>query len=278
VTGIFDTGIFDTGIFDHEAVGGTGDVNGALTRKQDDNTLAATGEVRANRGTLNAEQESDSLSATGTVQVKAELSAQESDDTLAATTGVRVAGSLSATAEDDTVVATINKPLNGEANVTQGDNTLSTVEPYFVAPSYGHWVKKQNRKKPQAPKLPDPVQAGEIVIDEAVLRQMEEERLAALVLQKKTEALGTTELLRATVPVTEGRATRSITLRDNTFDRVDTTPDVRRAVVTLFRPPQKPALVDPVRGSITLRALGPRHMPEPDIRRSKTISRRRSPG
>ena len=274
MTGIFDTGIFDTGIFDHPAISNA-DVNGVVSKTQDANTVSATGEVRTNTGVVNVEQAGDSLSATGAVQIKATSSAQESDSTLVAVGRVLAAGSLSATEADDTVVATINKPINGEATGTQDDNTLSTVEPYFVAPSYGHWVKKQNAKKPKAPQLPPPVQPGEVVIDEAVLRQMEEERLAALVLQKKTEALERVEELRTYAPA-DRRPTRSITIDPRRFDIVEAAPEIRTRVINLFRPPPPAPLKEPVRGSITLRALGPRHLPQPEIRKARTISLRRS--
>lgn len=206
--------------------------------------------------------------------IKASLDKTQGDDVLVASAGVRVAGAVSVTNEDDQVSATINKPLNGEASATQDDDTLATVEPYFVAPSYGTWAKRQNKKKPQAPQLPPPVQAGEIVIDEAVLRQMEEERLAALVLKKKSEALQTVEELRAAA-VPSQRPKRSISLDPKRFDVVETTPETRRQVISLFRPPPKPVPMDTVRGSITLHTLGPRNLPEPDIRKARYISLRR---
>jgi hypothetical protein len=105
---------------------------------------------------------------------------------------------------------------------------------------------------------------------------MEEERLAALARQKKAEALDRVEELRAYAPA-EKRPTRSVTIDPRRFDVVEATHEIRTKVVSLFREQPKPALVEPVRGSITLRALGPRYLPEPEIRKARTISLRRSP-
>jgi hypothetical protein len=145
-----------------------------------------------------------------------------------------------------------------------------------AAPSYSHWLKTKNKNKPQAPKLPEPMHAGEVVIDEAVIRQMEEERLAALVLEQKKAALERIDDLRAYGPA-EKRPTKSVTIDPRRFDVVETTPEIRTRVINLFRPPEPEPLVEPVKGSTTIRALGPRRMPEPEIRKAKTISLRRSP-
>lgn len=218
-------------------------------------TIATGAAPSGATGTVNSTQDSQTVVATGS-------------------SGIYPAAEL--VQDSQSISAAAISQATATLNLTQANNVAPPPTIFVAAPSYGTWVKRQNKSKPQAPQLPPPVEAGEVVIDEAVLRQMEEERLAALVLQKKTEARQTNEMLRASVPVTEGRASRSMTLRDNTFDRVETTPEVRRAVVTLFRPAPRPALVEPVRGSTTLRALGPRYLPEPEIRKSRTISLRRS--
>lgn len=94
-------------------------------------------------------------------------------------------------------------------------------EPEYVAPSgYPAWAKNKKRKWP-TPRLPDPVNAGEVVIDEAVLRQMEEERLAALMIQKKAEALQRMEDLRDAIAEMEGRVTRQYR-----FDVIETAPGI----------------------------------------------------
>ena len=121
------------------------------------------------------------------------------------------------------------------------------------APSYGSWAKTRNRKKPIAPTLPQPLEAGEVVIDEAVLLQMEEERLAKELVARKKDALGRVTLVR------------------DRFDVVVASSAARTRVIDLFRPAAAPSLKEPVRGSITLRALGPRHLPKPKIAKSKTI-------
>lgn len=125
------------------------------------------------------------------------------------------------------------------------------------APSYGHWSRTRDRNKPVAPTLPPPLEAGEVVIDEVVLLQMEEERLARELATKKKEALERVEGTRAIV-------------RDR-FDGVVASAAVRTRVIDLFRPERPAPLKEPVRGSITLRALGPRHLPKPEIAKSKTI-------
>jgi hypothetical protein len=187
---------------------------------------------------------------------------------------------------------------------------FSDFEPFVVAPSYGYWLKTKNRNKPQAPKLPEPMHAGEVVIDEAVIRQMEEERLAAFVLEQKKAALERIDDLRAYAPAEKkptraarlGRKTepeetarRFTTLKReatepapqvktrstidlNRFDVIETTPEVRARVINLFRPPEPEPLTEPVKGSVTVRTLGPRRAPEPEIRKARTISLRRSNG
>lgn len=145
-------------------------------------------------------------------------------------------------------------------------------EPEYVAPSgYPAWAKNKKRKWP-TPKLPDPVNAGEVVIDEAVLRQMEEERLAALVLQKKTEAPQRMENLRHAIAESEGRITRQYR-----FDVIETAPGIRQRVLTLLREQQPRPATETVANARTLGSLGPRNLPRPEIRKARTISLRRAP-
>lgn len=68
------------------------------------------------------------------------------------------------------------------------------------------------------------------------------------------------------------RATKAVNLTRDRFDVVDATPEARRKVVTLFRPPALEPLKEPIRGSTTLRALGPRHLPQPEISKARSIS------
>lgn len=218
----------------------------------------------------------DSVLSAGAVRVSSSASNTQDDQTVAATGGSGVYPVADLVQDGQSVLATAISQAKATLEITQANNTAPPVEPFVVAPSYGTWAKRQNKSKPQAPQLPPPVEAGEIVIDEAVLRQMEEERLAALALKKKTEALDRVEELRAYAP-TEKRPTRSFTIDPRRFDVVEAAPEIRTKVVSLFREQPKPALVEPVRGSITLRALGPRHLPEPEIRKARTISLRRSP-
>jgi hypothetical protein len=185
--------------------------------------------------------------------------------TLAATEAVDVAA-IGLTLIDTAALAATEAP-----DIAAFSDAISTV----AAPSYSHWLKTKDKNKPQAPKLPEPMHAGEVVIDEAVIRQMEEERLAALVLEQKKAALERIDELRAYTPA-EKRPTKSVTIDPRRFDVVETTPEIRTRVINLFRPPASEPLVEPVKGSITLRALGPRHLPEPEIRKAKTISLRRS--
>jgi hypothetical protein len=313
--------------------------------------------------------------------------------------------------------------FRGGIVVTEPETETTTV----FAPSYSYWLKTKNRNKPKAPKLPGPMHPGEVVIDEAVLRQMAEEkharakktalerieaaRLAARFIKEQREALRrlekerrAPEVLKAkrealqrleaaqreanrvreekrasakqaklealrrleeqfiesvrldtlrrkaereaalareleeakrrqdpatvaakqealqrvkelraytpadkapTKPVTLERTTveappeeparyvnlarpkkdrpkkarpkkRAITLTRGRFDVLDSTPEARTKVVTLFRPAPQTAHVEPSRDTSTLRALGPRHQPAPDIRKARTISIRRS--
>ena len=149
---------------------------------------------------------------------------------------------------------------------------IVVAEPEYVAPS-GYPGRRRQRK--DMPKLPPPVQPGEVVIDEAVLRQIEEERLAALVIQKKAEASARIDEMRASTFVPE-RGTRTMKLNPQRFDVLETSPAIRTRVITLFCPPEPEPLKEPVRGSITLRALGPRNLPKPRITYADRISIRRS--
>lgn len=243
---------------------------------QDDNTVSSSATLPV-LASLTASQVSDSVLAEGVLPGANALLATQDSNTVEATGAVLVSGVSATLQVSNGIAAAARVVISGSVTAQQADHTGPLAQGVVVvAPSYGAWVKAKNRNKPVAPQLPPPVEAGEIVIDEAVLRQMEEERLAALVLQKKTEALGRVEDLRAYAPA-EKRPTRPVTIDPRRFDVVEAAPEIRTRVISLFREQPKPALVEPVRGSITLRALGPRHLPEPEIRKARTISLRRSP-
>jgi hypothetical protein len=131
---------------------------------------------------------------------------------------------------------------------------IVVAEPEYVAPS-GYPGRRRQRK--DMPKLPPPVQPGEVVIDEAVLRQIEEERLAALVIQKKAEASAIVDDLRARTLVPE-RGTRMMRIDPRRFDRIEASEPVRRRVLT------------------TLSSIGPRDLPKPRITYADLIAIRRS--
>jgi hypothetical protein len=84
---------------------------------------------------------------------------------------------------------------------------FSDYEPVVVAPSYSYWLKTKARTRRRTS---PPAPRGK-VIDEAVLRQMEKERLAALVLKAKQEALGrmTEARVRAGLPFKDTQVERS---------------------------------------------------------------------
>lgn len=306
--------------------------NGVLDATQAGDTLAAEGiGTPLTSGTLDQAQAGDGLAATGTVRVAGVLAATQAADTSAASGKVSLGGSLDAAQAGntlaaqaeatsfvagggvqagDTLAASAITRTNGVLNVTQEGDRVDLPQPFVVAPSFGHWVKTRHKDKPRAPKLPDPVQPGEVVIDEAVLLQMEEERLAALVLKAKREALDRVDDLRATPPRPGAKTTlkldrfpgavetvpglepryitltprpapeappqpRTATLTLRRFDVVENAPEIRARVITLFRPPPPEPLKEPVRGSATLRALGPRHLPAPELAKARTISLRR---
>lgn len=178
-----------------------------------------------------------------------------------------------------TITAT-NLALNIDAGIVidflSDSYAVVLPEPEYVAPSgYPAWAKNKKRKW-STPALPEPVQAGEIIVDEAVLRQMEEERLAALVLQNKTEALSRVEDARALAAPVALR-TKIVSLEGRRFDVVETSSGVRRRVLTLLREQQPPPAKETVLNFTTLGALGPRNLPEPEIRKARTISLRRAP-
>lgn len=246
---------------------------------QGGNSVSATGAAQVNAA-LNVTLAADTLSAAGTVHVKAVLSASQAGDIVSASGAISTAGIASGTAslsqDAQTVSASAAVRVVGTVNLTQdGDTSSVPAEPFVVAPSYGAWARRPNKKKPRASQLPKPVQAGESVIDEAVLRQMEQERLAALVLQRKTEALERVDDLRTYAPA-EKRPTRLVTIQPRRFDVVEVTPGIRTRVINLFRPPPPPPLKAPVPVTKTLNGLAPRKPPQPDIAKTRTISLRRS--
>lgn len=197
----------------------------------------------------------DIASATLTAKHTAALAASESSDSVAIVVVPALTATLAITERPDT------------AAITSGSDL------YAVAPSYSTWAKRRNKDKPVAPQLPKPEQAGEIVVDEAVLRQIEEEQRAALVLQQKQEALQRVEDLRAYFP--EPRPTRTMALPARQ-DVVESSPEIRRRIVTLFREPTPSPATDPVRGSVTLHTLGPRNLPRTEIKAARYVSLRRA--
>lgn len=252
-----------------------GAIAGSADLTEAGQTVSGAGSVVV-RGAAETTQAGDVANVVAAAAVAGQLSSTQDEQIVTAVVEIGKNLVSSLVQQGNTVAATAGVVVSASANITQANNAAPPAEPFVVAPSYGTWAKRQNKSKPQAPQLPPPVEAGEIVIDEAVLRQMEEERLAALARQKKAEALDRVEELRAYEPA-EKRPTRSVTIDPRRFDVVEATPEIRTKVVSLFREQPKPALVEPVRGSITLRALGPRHLPEPEIRKARTISLRRSP-
>jgi hypothetical protein len=131
-----------------------------------------------------------------------------------------------------------------------------------------------NKRRKDKPKTPPPVAPAQVVVDEAVLRQIEEERLAALVLGQKKAALERVEELRSYAPV-EKRPTRTVTIEPRRFDVVETSAEIRSRVISLFRAPE-PEVTPPVRGSTSIR-LGTRAKPTPapDIRKTRVVALRR---
>lgn len=289
---------------------GTARANGTASITLGAVTPSSAGTARAN-GTLAVTLGAVTVSSAGTARANGTLAATLGAVTVssAGTVSDGVNGTLAATLGDVTAAAAGTARANGTLAVTLGAIGLF-ISPTPVAPSYSHWLKMKNKNKPKAPTLPPPLEAGEVVVDEAFLRQMEEERIAALVLKAKQEALRRIEefrvnapdkpaskavtlarkavealpedparyikLARPEPPATKPVAPRTVNLNRERFDVVDPTPEARTRVVTLFRPPPKEPLVEPIKGSITVRALGPRHLPEPDIRKARTISLRRS--
>lgn len=272
-----------------------GRLNASLSETQDGNTTTAeTGVLVEAQSALS--QVGDTVSASGLVPVFASLSSTQVSDSITTSAAARAAASVDITQAENTllsiaeqtsfataggvqdsqsVTAIAKIAIKAALNATQEGDRLELPPPFVVAPSYSTWVKTKNRNKPKAPQLPPPVNAGEVVIDEAVLRQMEEERLAALVLQKKAEASARIDEMRASAFVPE-RGTRTLKLDPQRFDVVETSPEIRTRVIKLFRPPEPEPLKEPVRGSITLRALGPRNLPKPRITYADRIAIRRS--
>lgn len=243
-------------------------------------------------GDLNATQTGDTVSASGAVGVAADAVLTQAGDTVsaAAAVGVISSASLAVTQDGQTVAAIASQPL------------------FVAAPSYGYWLKTQERKKPKPPRLPEPMHPTDVVIDEAVLRQMEEERLAALVLKAKQDALRRVEELRAyefekkpsrliglgrevadqkpvaparlirlerrEQPEPEQSVRRTVTLAREA-DPVETSPEIRRRVISLFRSPETEPLKELVPNYNKLRVMGPRRLPSPEIAKAKTISLRR---
>ena len=138
-----------------------------------------------------------------------------------------------------------------------------------AAPSYSYWRKTRDKNKTIAPKLPDPVTPGKVVIDEAVLRQMERERRAALVLKAKRDALQRIDELRAHSPA-DLRSKRTVPVHPR-LSKVEGKPETRARIISLLPRPEPEPLNDMAPNYTKLRALGPRHLPLPQIAKAKTI-------
>ena len=94
-------------------------------------------------------------------------------------------------------------------------------EPEYVAPP-----GLPGRRVKSTPRLPAPLKANEVVIDQAVLRQMEEEREAALMFDKKRQALERVRLMREEVAERRERLAR-LAVRQNAKSQANTNNSAR---------------------------------------------------
>lgn len=279
----------------------------AATESSDVAALAVTARHTAS---LAVTEPSDTAALAATARHTASLAVTESSDVAALAVAARHTAALAATERSDVAALTITARHTAALAVTEPSDIARAVIVDSLKAFFG--TQPRRRKKANPPKLPPPVQSTEVVIDEASLREIELARFAALILQAKQEALQRVEdmrdgfrpsgssrtvklerplakvdeaqparrainLVREADPAKAPAAPRTITLRRDTFDAVETTPEIRTRVVTLFRQPVEVEAANPVRGS-TARRLGVRHSPapRPDIAKTRMISLRRS--
>lgn len=278
-----------------------------LTATQDSNTISADAAVAlVANGSFT--QAANTISADAAVAVAANSSLNQDANTISAEADAIIFANASLTQAANSISASgivFDTTVNLNGDITQADNTLSSlvavdvtadlditqsdqisVTPvYVVAPGYSHWKKTQDKKKPQAPKLPEPAQRGELVVDEEVLRQAEIDRIAAEVLQKKQDALvkveenreqawakGVTSIDGSVSYSGDKRAARRLGER---ISEAPANESDRHRVVRLLgeRPP--PPAVEPVALPRVTRALGARNLPAPEMRLTKSITLRR---
>jgi len=247
----------------------------ATTETQDTASLALTAEHTA---ALAATEAQDAVAIAATSGINAALAATEAQDVAAISVLRGHLATLAATEAADTVAIFVAPGATASLAATEAPDTAAIITEYGIVragPSYAYWAKTQNKKKPKAPKLPPPVNAGEVVVDEAVLRQIEEERLNALVLQNKQQALQRVEDLRGGYAPAPQPA-RAVTLDRKRFDVVESSPDIRRRVVSLLREPTPPPATEPVKGPVLFRRLGARNLPQPQLQQARYVSLRRS--
>ena len=146
-----------------------------------------------------------------------------------------------------------------------------------TAPSYSYWRKTRDKNKPIAPKLPDPVTPGKVVIDDAVIRQTEQERRAALVLKAKQDARRRGEELRERFISREqteaGEAPRRSVKLMRQADPVETTPKGKTKTISLFRMQAPEALKKP---APKYRKQDQWQLRSWEIGKAKTVSLRRA--
>lgn len=243
----------------------------------------------------------------------AALAATEAQDTAAfvAVTAAQASFAITEPADVASFAVASGVTLTATLAVTEAQDAASFNVAGPPVENFGYASRR--RRRPPQPQKPVQEPIGELVVDEAVLRQIEEERLAALVLQQKRNALRRLEEQRAgffqapstrsvklqpkapeekapkaatvTVnlarevqaiePPAELRPARVLTLHRERFDVVESSPEIRRRVVNLFRPPEAPVVTAPGRSALTLRQR-PRPVPQPDIRQTRSVSLRRA--
>lgn len=308
-------------------------VSGDLAQTQASNALSATGALQV-RASASISAVNDSLASTSVLLISGSAGISQTDNLISASAALPINGTADLTQEnqvgaegtvairanadidqdDDTTTSAVTVSNEASLDVTQDDQTCSTPEPVQVyAPSFSSWAKAKDKKKPKAPVLPDPVQRGELVVDEAVLQQMELERLAALVLQKKQEALQKVEATReegwqagirketrslarpeleeaqelptgrVTLPlgerpppeVTAAPARAVLQLGERRVTIEPATTGERRKLISLMAEQKDPPAREPITNRRVQRALGARNLAKPEMRLTKFISLRR---
>ena len=131
------------------------------------------------------------------------------------------------------------------------------------APSYGHWRKTKDRNKPKAPELPAPLEAGEVVVDEAVLQQIEQEQFPKIV-RFKSDAVERYRAEREAM-LNARRPVKAVTPDPGRFDVVVASPEIRRKIVKPLAEQPDPAPAEPIRGAVTLGRLGARRLAKPAL-------------